>query len=108
MKLSLAVITLLAGFAVALPQNKQNGNNNNNNNNNGGQNNQNGGDDAVNDAANDGSGGEAAAAKAEAAILLTENGDGMSLTHQGLSDNQDRVLLGKSKLTSLFSSSWRC
>ena len=79
MKLSLAFITLLAGFAVALPQNK--GQNNNN-----GQNNQNdngGGDqdaaaanDDVNAAANDGSGGVAAAAKAEAAILLTENGDG--------------------------------
>lgn len=78
MKLSLAVITLLAGFAVALPQNNKGQNNNNNN----GQNQNNNQDaaqanDDVNAAANDGSGGVAAAAKAEAAILLTENGDGM-------------------------------
>lgn len=69
MKLSLTVITFLAGFAVALPQNK--GQNNQDNNQDAAQVN-----DDVNAAANDGSGGVAAAAKAEAAILLTENGDG--------------------------------
>lgn len=78
MKLSLAVITLLAGFAVALPQNKNQNNNNNNGQNNNGNDNQDAAaaNDDVNAAANDGSGGVAAAAKAEAAILLTENGDG--------------------------------
>lgn len=76
MKLSLTIITLLAGFAVALPQSK--GQNKNNGQNNNGNDNQDAAaaNDDVNAAANDGSGGVAAAAKAEAAILLTENGDG--------------------------------